>query len=183
MELNAVAIDLKSLDSMNAEALQGTIKNATQGTAQLLSIALSSMTKGGKLYKVLSTTLAVMTNVLAPIVEILIIFLPDIINLLSDQEGKRRQHIKAQFRSRLFPDIRVKLVESLRSALPELGQRAIEAVEADFEAILNEREAALKEALRQKDDHKADVDQRRSAYAKDIQQLKAIAAIMEPQNG
>lgn len=176
MQLNAVAIDLKSLDSMNIESLQGAIKGATQGTAQLLSIALRGMAKGGKLYKVLSTTLAVMTDVIAPIVEILIIFLPDIINFFSDQEGKRRQHIKTQFRSRLFPDIRVKLEESLRSTVPELGQRAIEAVEADFKAILDEREAALKEALRQKDDHEVDVDQRRSVYAKDIQQLKAIAA-------
>lgn len=183
MQLNAVAIDLNSLDSMNIEALQGVIKDATQGTAHLLSKALSGMAKGGKLYKVLATTLAVMTNVIAPIVEILIIFLPDIINLLSDQEGKRRQHIKAQLRSRLFPDVRAKLEESLRSELPEFGQRAIEAVEADFKAILDEREAALKEALRQKSYHEVDVDQRRSVYAKDIQQLNAITARIEAQNG
>ena len=110
-------------------------------------------------------------------------FQTDIINFFSDQEGKRRQHIKTQFRSRLFPGIRVKLEESLRSTVPELGQRAIEAVEADFKAILDEREAALKEALRQKEDHEVDVDQRRSAYAKDIQQLKAIVARSGAQNG
>lgn len=183
MQLNAVAIDLESLDSLNIEALQGAIKDATQGTTQLLSIALRGMTEGGKLYKILTTTMAVMTNVIAPIVEILIIFLPDIINLLSDQEGKRRQKIKAQLRSRLFPDIRAKLEESLRSELPELGQRALEAVEADFKTILDEREAALREALLQKDDYEADLEQRRNTYAKDVQQLNSIAARMVVQHG
>lgn len=104
------------------------IKNIGENTKNLLEkmqnglgTILESRQKkdtNDKLYKVITTVLALTNTVLNPILEIIIVFLPDIINFLTgmSKEQKQKQQISGKISTEVIPSIKSKL----REILPEL---------------------------------------------------------------
>lgn len=174
LQFNTIALDLESLESIDIDHLQTAIKSATTGTMTLLSAVIKGLSVGGKLYKFFTTTLAIMTNIVAPVIEVLIVFLPEILSFFTDTTEKRKQHIKSVLRNRLFPDIRANLAKALRDLLPELESEAFEALRSEFMAILDERKAALEEAIKQKNNRVEVIIKRKEGYVQDIKVLELI---------
>ena len=70
-------------------------------------------TKGRNLYRITSTVLAITTNIVYPIIEVIIVFLPDILSFF--QKRKQGEQIRNQLIGTVIPAIKNKL----RSELPD----------------------------------------------------------------
>lgn len=123
-----------------------------EGTLRGLSSKLSMSNEAGRSFKIAMTTVAVTTSVVVPLVELLIIFLPEILKLLSNIGAKE------QARSKLKNTLIPKIVSSLKLELPEIFNNEInslvqkvsesyeEKIKSKREALVNANKSRSKEA-------------------------------------
>ena len=134
---------------------------------QLLSVGsailkgVGGAVKGGRnLYRVLTTTLAITTSFVMPILELFIIFLPDIIGYF--QKRRQEEQIRNQLIGTVIPSIKSKL----RSELPK-----------DFEdqvnGLINENAVALDSQIKAKQSEIAEAEQAKKDALQDIGQTIA----------
>ncbi|MEX0141186.1 dynamin family protein [Massilia sp. LMS1-1-1.1] len=97
----------------------------------------------GNVFKTAATVLAVATNVVAPIVELLIVFLPDILPALF--AGSIREKIRTSVLTEMIPSIK----EELRKELPGLFEQQlaelIRQVGAQFEQVLLDKQESIRQ--------------------------------------
>ena len=88
-----------------------------------------------KLYKSLTTVLAVTTSVVAPMVEILIIFLPEILNGVMGffQESKQEESIRNAILTNLIPTTKRKLRETLPNVFNSQVEEMIIDISTQYE--------------------------------------------------
>jgi len=175
-QFEAVLNELSQIPTLNTEEIQKTVKSSVSTTISVLKTAMKIFEKGGKMYKVVATTLAVMTNVIAPILEIILIFLPEIIDFFVDREEQRRQRIKSLIRNKMLPEIARKLEGVLRQEIPALGEAALAELEKEFISALEIHETTLRSAVDEKNLQEKEIQDRRSGYGRDLETLKAALA-------
>ena len=99
------------------------------------------MDKAGKGYKVLTTILAVCSSVVMPVIELVIIFLPEILSIIT--KGKIEEKIKSGIESEMIPQIKAKLQEVIPSIIEEQMRSMVESTVHEFEIRIEEKKAAL----------------------------------------
>ncbi|HGY3718889.1 TPA: dynamin family protein [Citrobacter gillenii] len=162
------------------------LQNGSQ-TAVLVLETLATVSKGSRWYKLISTALAVTTTVINPVVELLIIFLPDIIKLFSDPEERKRELVKQNLLEKVFPEIRRRAREALAEILPEIEHELITSLEEEWRTRIEESRTALEccreekrqhevEWLARQDHWSAQIDDVRSAM-REIEQLQNSPAV------
>ena len=104
------------------------------------------------LYRSVSTVLAVATSIVAPLLEIVIIFLPDIISALfkSSREKEQKAKIKNEFIGNVIPSLKMKLKEELRPLLKEETDKLIIEIGNRFENELKEKTEILNKTQEEK---------------------------------
>ena len=104
------------------------------------------------LYRSVSTVLAVATSIIAPLLEIVIIFLPDIITALfkGSKEKEQRAKIKKELIGNVIPSLKMKLKEELRPLLKEETDKLILEIGNRFENELKEKTEILNKAQEEK---------------------------------
>lgn len=104
------------------------------------------------LYRSVSTVLAVATSIVAPLLEIVIIFLPDIISALfkNSREKEQKAKIKNEFIGNVIPSLKMKLKEELRPLLKEETDKLIIEIGNRFENELKEKTEILNKTQEEK---------------------------------
>ena len=112
-----------------------------------------SMDGGLKTYKTVSSILAIVTDIIAPPLEILIVFLPEIIKFLKSLAGntKEQQLIEA-IQNKIIPQIVDKVRNELDKSLTEIEKIMAENILANIEEILNIENNALDIAINKKNE-------------------------------
>ena len=134
--------------------------NSTSGGLNDLMDKGKSSDKGKAVYKAISTVLAITTTVLAPVVEIILIFLPELIGglLKKSKEKKQKEELRSNLSTQIIPSIK----RELRTKLPEIFQKQvgelIQNISAEFESVIQEKQAAIEDAEKVKEKNIEDVE-------------------------
>ncbi|WP_158934085.1 dynamin family protein [Burkholderia sp. S171] len=119
------------------------------------------------IYKVATTILAVTTNVVFPLLELVIIFLPDLLQPFF--EARRRETIEANVRTEIIPGIKASLREKLPDIFREQVELLVRQVSGQFESAIAEKKEALEKLEQERRNHQESIQQR-VAGLRDLQQ-------------
>jgi len=124
------------------------VKDSLAKTNQLLnnwseniSARAADMEKVGRLYKGISVTLAVATSVITPVLELAIIFLPEILRALN--AGNERQRFRDKLQGEVFPGIKAELRNRLPAILDEQLAIVLAKVNQGFEEQIGQQQAII----------------------------------------
>ena len=129
----------------------------------LLNVGISTIegimnltTKGRNLYRVTSTVLAITTNIVYPIIEVIIVFLPEIFSYF--RKRKQEEQIRNQLIGTVIPSIKSKL----RSDLPEYFNEQVNLLineQAEFfDSQIKAKQNEIAEAEKAKKDATQDIE-------------------------
>lgn len=106
----------------------------------------------GTLYRTATTILGLTTSVVTPVLEVVIIFLPDIIRYFSKvaQERKMREQLEQKITGEIIPDVKAKIRESLPRVFNEQVERLIMQISNQFEGQLQQKRDEIKAAEAEK---------------------------------
>lgn len=99
----------------------------------------------GVVYKTLTTVLAVTTSILNPIVELLIIFLPEIVGnffgkkIEEMQLAEQKENLRSNFLIQVIPDIKRKIASEVPSILEKNVNQMIDEISKRYSQIIDEK--------------------------------------------
>ena len=127
------------------------------------------------LYQVMSTGLAITTNIVAPWLELIIIFLPDLLGVLRGITGRSRDdELRDRIESEIIPQICGKLRPDIQSALIKAEEEQSAAIDEEFNSALSNESEALQKLKDEKDERKLDVERRKKDLSAGISRLQEI---------
>jgi|GEM_PF-5972999 len=146
----------------------------TEFETQLNTLKDTLEKKGGseKIYRAVATVLAVCTSVVAPLLEIVIIFLPDIIRFFSQVNIDEK--VREGIQNEMMPQIRQKLEDMMPSMIEAQMKDMVESAAKEFEERINEKRVvlmSLEEDNRGEEEKKSALDSIRA----DIATLRDLA--------
>lgn len=142
--------DIRSLDKILSDYNIDEFSNKILNVIERFDIQSKSVQLVGyrdKTYKTLTTAFAVLTDIINPVIEILIIFLPEIINLCSTLIAKSQQknEVRSQILSQI-PSIKRKLRPHIIECLRKESEDRINRVSQTLDEELNKKKNEIEEA-------------------------------------
>ena len=128
-------------------------------------------------YKAITSVLAITTNFVAPIVEVLIVFLPDIINyfMSSYREKQQTEKLREAIKGKI-PELKRKVRESVVAILRENSSEAISAICAKLDDELQRMKQQI-EAMQKSDaDDEADISAQVEKYQSAVSRIDELLA-------
>ncbi|WP_047306821.1 dynamin family protein [Pseudomonas fluorescens] len=145
--LSATSSQMSTLDiSSNwSEELSNKVKFSLERTTEMLSdwsARLSNRPEadkdsGAMLYRGLSTVLAVTTAVVNPLLELVIIFLPEIIKMFNG--GNEREKFRQKLTGEVFPNIKAELRGKIPAIIDEQLNAMLKKISEGFEEQINKQ--------------------------------------------
>ncbi|WP_039031310.1 dynamin family protein [Leclercia adecarboxylata] len=123
-----------------AEKTEGKLK-AVGSFLENISSNFAAKENAGKYYRLLSTVLAVTTNVLNPVLELVIVFLPDILRLFSASSAQERA--RANLLNTVFPGIKSEMRKALPAIVDEQLALLLNNVSNEFESQINQQKTLI----------------------------------------
>jgi hypothetical protein len=150
VEINEFLIDENWIKKISTST-ENFVKNALNG---LEAIKEKLEGKNSKIYKTISSILAITTNIINPIIEVILVFLPDILNIIfkSKQEEIAKEKIKEAFHTQIIPKIRLNLQRVLPEIINRETENIINAVSEKFEREIREKKIEIEETLKEKEE-------------------------------
>lgn len=173
-DLNGKVDQLAELSRMSVESFKS---HSGQWIKGLNRIATNSMGAEKVLYKTITTTLAVVTNVIAPILELVLIFLPDILSFVSKyfERNKVQEQIENVAIPRLCGELAPKIKESMDSVQSSLMQE----IEEKFQSEIEEQMKVLKQLQSSKKEKQEEMDGKIQVLTQDIAKLEQVKSTFE----
>ena len=171
--------DEKSIDVVEvSDKIRRTL--ASVKTIAEVGKTIAKAQKYEKMYKLFSTGLAVTTNVVAPLLELVIIFLPEIIGGINKligqaQEAKVQEHIDRI----VIPQILQKLRPEVKEALVHLEEEQAIRLQEKFALVLDTEVQALNRLKDEKNQQLSDVEQKKKKLAQDIESLRNMMLMLK----
>lgn len=145
--ISSVHGNLVSLDGANwGLELEKKVNSTLQSTTSALEgwkavLEKTSSGMGGVLYKSISGILAVTTTIIAPIVELVIVFLPEILRLFTG--GNERNKVREKLLTEIFPSIKAELRQHLPQILDQELQKLLSAINQEFETQIAKQQNVI----------------------------------------
>ena len=159
--INDFKIELSTINIESFELNQEWIEKITQGIKILLSSTqqgfgkLYETTKGksGTIYKTVTTILGITTTVLNPLLEIVIIFLPEIIEFFTKNimEERAKKEFLDQFHYKVIPSLKIKLRQTLQTLMQEQVEKLVMTISNQFEEELKQKKDEIEKTMKEKD--------------------------------
>lgn len=133
--------------------------------------------KGKTTYRTIATVVGLTTSIVSPLLEVLIVFLPDIIGFLTKEARvrKAREQIEQQLVNQIIPSIRSKIAATLPAVFNERVNGLIEEVGSCFEEQLEQKHAEIEQAATEKQQRADEIAQEIAALETAKRQLDAAA--------
>lgn len=173
-DLSGKVDQLAELSRRSVESFKSHSGQWIKGVAR---VATKSMGAEKVLYKTITTTLAVVTNVIAPILELVLIFLPDILSFVSKyfERNKVQEQIENVAIPRLCGELAPKIKESMDSVQSSLMQE----IEEKFQSEIEEQMKVLKQLQSSKKEKQEEMDGKIQALTQDIAKLEQVKSTFE----
>lgn len=164
-EINFVDMD-SSLQSVSANA----INKYRQANGKIQEI-LENGDKFSVMYKTLTTTLAVITNMIAPWLELIIIFLPNILKLFTkiNQEDKLKNQVRE-----IIPKIVEGIKPEIQKSLNDMKEEMIKQSEEEIGSLIDSEVESLKSARDNKEKASMEFDKKVMDIEQDIDEIKTV---------
>lgn len=162
-----------------ADDLAGRVKSSLELTNRMLgglAERIGGVDKdkaGGYLYKAISTVLAVTTGVVAPVLELVIIFLPEILRAVN--AVREQQNIRVKLQNELIPGIKAELRATLPAILDEQLAAMLAKVNEGFEEQIRNQRDIIAASRQQGEAHQAETAARIKALEELSGAMKALA--------
>lgn len=142
-----VASDLQLDDNpvFDTEQYKNVLKT-TMKTLNSISAILKTVQSNAKWYRMIMGGLAITTSVIAPIIEIVIVLLPDIINLFYNNEEHRRERISEALTEKVFPQVQTHIITEVGNMLPMIERELVNAMRNSWMDRLEDAKSALEAA-------------------------------------
>ena len=162
------------------EKVTDTTKNMLDNAKGSLNNIIDKRNESGnsdKMYKVITTILATTTTVLAPIVELVIIFLPDLLGgLFSNYQQKKQEE---QIQNTILTQIIPSLKRELRSKLPEIFnqqvQEMIKNISGQFEHVIEEKKQTIEVTQQEIDNKNINIQEHINIYKEINKNITTLA--------
>lgn len=175
-------VNLSKHEPIDADKAEGQIRKATE--------ALKVIAEGGKIfakikkykgmYRMFSTGMALTTSVAAPWLELIIIFLPDIIGALNNLLGRSKEEkLRECIEREVIPQICEKLRPEIREALLRVEDESLTEIEDEFQVTLDNEISALQRLKDEKEDRLTDVEQKKAELSAGIRRVEEIIGEIE----
>ena len=147
-EFNGFDIDREWINKIS-QSVEIFIKSSLNG----LEILSNRLKNSKNWYKSIASILAIITNVLNPIVEVILVFLPDLLEsvLKSYQEQKAKEKLLNEFNTQIIPQIRLRLKSELPFILEKEINSLIEAISQKFEEELQDKKEEIEDSIKEKE--------------------------------
>lgn len=152
-----VLAQLHNVDSFDTSEIVARLEDSLKGIKSLEDIVKDSekLKKYEKFYKVATTGAAILTDIIAPVIEIIIVFLPDILKFLSQILGPS---IEEKMRQQVIPRICENLRPMLADRLEEAYDSMVHEIEGHFMTQIDAADEAIKTLKKEKEHHQLDVE-------------------------
>lgn len=121
-------------------------------------------------YKAITTALAVTTSVVAPWLELVLIFLPDVIKAVSSLFQQQQQdRFHNEVCNKIIPGIIQKLNPEISNSLMELEQEMVQQLEEKMEEMIDSETSALENVRQQ-------IEKKHESFAREVQGIDADIA-------
>ncbi|EPJ2811634.1 dynamin family protein [Pseudomonas putida] len=165
-----------------SEELTGKVKVSLERTTELLSdwsTRLSARAETDKpggvaLYRSLSTVLAVTTSVVNPLVELAIIFLPEILKMLNGG-GNEREKFRQKLTGEVFPNIKAELRGKIPSVIDEQLNAMLKKIGDGFEEQITKQKHVVDTIAEENLQREAEIGQKTAALETLASAVKAAA--------
>ncbi|MFV3287181.1 dynamin family protein [Pseudomonas sp. NY11955] len=165
-----------------SEELTGKVKVSLERTTELLSdwsTRLSARAETDKpgsvaLYRSLSTVLAVTTSVVNPLVELAIIFLPEILRMLNGG-GNEREQFRQKLTGEVFPNIKAELRGKIPSIIDEQLNAMLKKIGDGFEEQITKQKHVVDTIAEENLQREAEIGQKTAALENLASAVKAAA--------
>ncbi|PWB34353.1 hypothetical protein DCO48_06540 [Pseudomonas sp. SDI] len=165
-----------------SEELSHKVKFSLERTTEMLSDwsqRLSNRSdddKGGgaMLYRSLSTVLAVTTTVVNPIIELVIIFLPEIIKMFSGG-GNEREKFRQKLTGEVFPNIKAELRGKIPAIIDEQLNAMLKKIGDGFEEQINKQKHVVDTIAQENQLRETEIGEKSAALEGLAQAVKAAA--------
>ncbi|CAM3883665.1 dynamin family protein [Rahnella victoriana] len=146
---------------------------AVSGFIETMSERLPGKEDAGKVYRLFSTVLAITTSVISPVLELVIVFLPDIIRLLSsiNAEEKARKNLL----NSVFPGIKSELRNLLPEIVDEQLSNLLKSVSDEFEEQINQQRILITRYQQEREMAQETIDKQLEIFQDLSVELKALA--------
>ena len=146
-----------------------------RNTFDALKIIAESGKKFKGLYKTFATGLAVTTSVVAPWLELLIIFLPDIVGFLNEFMGQSKDDkLKNVIELEIIPQICSKLRPDIQQALLKVEEERFAEIEEEFQNTIDNEIAVLQQLKDEKQERSLNIEQNKIELSKGIQRIEEL---------
>ena len=157
-------LDNSNFDNNWIEKISYSTKNILEKAQNGLSTIVDerrSKETDDKLYKAITTILGVTTSFVAPIIEIIIIFLPEIVRFISGKakEKQQKERISEQISISIIPEIKRKLRETIPQIFNDYLKNTIETISQEFETQLEQKRQEIIVTQQEKEDNIKDIEQ------------------------
>ncbi len=146
------------------------VKKISQG-----GMKFAKLHKYKKMYTVFSTGLAVATNIVAPWLELIIIFLPDILSLAQKFFGESPEEaMKRRIEEQVIPQICTKLRPEIERAAGDMEEESVQEVERDYQAAMEREAEALLQVEQEKEASRQLIEQQKQSLMDAATKLQAL---------
>ncbi len=169
LELKSISSNLEgfSLNTQWVEKMTEEVTSLVQSVQEGLGkLSEWSSGKKGQAYKAIATILGLTTAILTPVLEIVLIFLPEIFGVF--QKQKARNDISNKFDAEIIPSLSTNIRTVLPNILNEQLNKLIETVSAKFEEQLKSKEEEIALAIGEKEKNINEVEE----HIKTLEEVK-----------
>ncbi|MGO1297144.1 MAG: dynamin family protein [Vibrio sp.] len=172
--IEVVASKIEKSVSISSEELANTLRTGVTGANHVMEGILKVVKEGSKTYRTVTIVLAITTSVVMPVIELLIIFLPDIIQYLSNPEEKRRRIIREKLVNEVFPKVKSQIRQELKKQMPEIEHDILQQLRDSWQQRIEDAKSALDACRKQKEDQEKDWKLQQQSCNQDIKKLRQI---------
>lgn len=135
-------LDLSSILKDNEESIKFNKDGIYEGLGKIKGFA-DVIFKDSAKYKTIIGALGLTTSVVAPWIEVVIFFLPEILSLFKSDDKKKEKY-KQVFHSKLIPEIMDKLKPQITVSVQENQRKIVEEIEKSICSEIEKQETSLK---------------------------------------
>ena len=133
--------------------------------------------KFGTVFKSIASVLAIVTNFVSPILELAVVFLPDIFKIFSafgNSEEKKLEQIRNKIQSEAMPQIMSKLEPEIRKELDNIQNEMMIQIENNVKELLDVETEALEKLVQDRNEKQNTYDNEMQEIANDIKTVEDI---------
>lgn len=145
----AANMKIDEKDLIDQEKIKKGLQDVTR-TLVFIAGKLESIRASGKIYKIVTTGLALTTSVVGPIVELVIIFLPELFSLFVDKKAMIRERFRSALLEKVFPAVQHSVICELKKELPAIEAELLSSMRKEWSDRLDDVRKALEMARESK---------------------------------